>query len=512
MRNTFVTMLLFWSISLCINGQALYSGDAEPYRVEALSMKDCLLRAIKYNLDIEIEGYNPKLRELDIIIASSAFDPALTSAVTYGDTKQKLSTQSSSTSTTQSHFEIGMQKKHHLGGTVSLVYGFDFSDAHGSSFPQWGNGLTLRATQPLLRNLGIETNMTQIRVAQLSLDSSYYGFSQKILNVLTNVETTYWDLVNARENYELQRKSLELAENLYKITMERIKVGSLAAAEILDAERDMAFKQDALVTAERNIYNVEDKLKQLIRPLDIVYYQEVRLIPVERPVFNQQAIVLDEILQYAMAHRFDLQQSKLSMQSIGYQVDYQKNQLLPKLDFTASFGLSGNDTSFGKSLDPVGDFDYPRWQVGLTLEIPFGNRAASSSYQKLLLQREQLLSQHRNLENVVILEVRQATRDLLTSLRRVETARRTRELAEKQLANEENKFRAGLIALFQVQDTEKKLTEARISEVTAFLDYQRALVALDKVKGALDDILRRYDIVIVNPADRHRDTLPAGSK
>ena len=45
-------------------------------------------------------------------------------------------------------------------------------------------------------------------------------------------------------------------------------------------------------------------------------------------------------------------------------------------------------------------------------------------------------------------------------MRRVFTAQKTRELAEKQLANEENKFRAGIITLFQVQDTEEKLTQA----------------------------------------------------
>jgi outer membrane protein TolC len=98
------------------------------------------------------------------------------------------------------------------------------------------------------------------------------------------------------------------------------------------------------------------------------------------------------------------------------------------------------------------------------------------------------------IESQVILDVRRAIRNLKTSATRVATARTTRELAEKQLANEENKFRAGLIALFQVQDTEQELTEARINETNTLLDYQRALVELLQAQGDLWSSLRKYDI------------------
>jgi outer membrane protein TolC len=491
---------LFWIVIVIVCCLAVHAQDTQQYRVEPLSLKDCLLRAIKENLDVAAEGYDPKLRDLDIEIAESAFDPVLSSSFSYGRTDQAQTSLFSSSSSASGSFDVKLQKKHSLGGTLGLVYDLSYSRQSGNSAitvnPLWKQGLSLQVTQPLLRNLGMDTNLTQIRIAQNNRDSSYFAFYQQLLNVTSDVRKSYWDLVNARENYELQRKSLELAENLYKITQERIKVGSLAAAEILDAERNVASKQDSLVVAEQNIYAAEDKLKQLMRPLDLQYYNTVRLVPTELAIFRKLEIVFAEVLRFALEHRPDLQQSKLSLQNICYQVDFQKNQLLPRFDLSASFGLAGVGEAPVDAWRQVREVDFPNWQIGVTLEIPLGNRAAASQYEKNLLQREQLMTQHHALESRVVLEIRQTVRGLTTAMTRVETARRTRELAEKQLLNEENKFRAGLIALFQVQDTEQKLTEARINEVTTLLDYQRALVALDKAKGALLESLSVYGIEV----------------
>lgn len=466
-------------------------------RLHSLSLKDCILRTMQHNLDLEIEGYNPKLREFDFIIASSPFDPSLSLSYAYGQTEQYQSSASSPKSVTSSAFEAKLQKKHLLGGTIGIAYTLDSTDQSGNNAarnPVWEQEFTLRVTQPLLRNLGIDTNLTQIRIAQHTLDSSYYNFYNKLLTVLYNVQKAYWDLMNTRENYELYRKSLGLAQNLYNITMERVKVGSLAVADSLDAERNVASKLDSLVNAEKQVENAEDSLKQLLYPLDLDYYKNVRIVPTEQPLFQEVELDLDKELQYALEHRPDLQQSKLSLQSSSLQVGYDKNQLLPSLDLVASMGLWGSGTSTGRSWNPIRERDYPRWQLGVTMEFPLGNRAANSRYQKSVAEREQLMAKHRQLENTVIVEIRQAMRDLKTSIRRVGTARKVRELAEKQLQNEENKFRAGLIALFQVQDTEQTLTAARISEVTALFDYQRARIALEKSKGLLLERLARDGI------------------
>jgi outer membrane protein TolC len=201
-----------------------------------------------------------------------------------------------------------------------------------------------------------------------------------------------------------------------------------------------------------------------------------------------------ENLRYALEHRPDIHAARLSLQSAGINVAYQKNQLLPKLDLSANLGITGVGDKSPRGWESLRDGEFPSWQVKLSLEIPLGNRGAKSKYAKSLLEQKKALAQYKSLENLVIVELRSAIRELYTAMYRVETAKKTRELAEKQLANEENKFRAGIITLFQVQDTEEKLTEARIVESNALLDYQRALVKLDKAKGSLLQNLGRFQI------------------
>lgn len=478
--------------------------ETENIRMEAISMRDCLLRAIQCNLELEAEAYNPKISEFDVMLAHSEFDPVFISSYTYGRAKRLRASVFQASTLIEGDFDVQFQKKHILGGTLGFGYNIGYTNQAGNEQfiglnPQWEHGFTLRATQPLLRNLGIDVNETQIKLAQLELDSSYYQFYETMLTVLADVQLTYWDLVNARQNYELQRKSLELAENLYKIQLERNRVGSLARADTLEAERNVAFKRDILVVAEQNIYAAEDRLKQLIRPLDIEYYKSARLIPTEQLEFHEMPIHFEEVLQFAMANRPDIARSKLGIDSASLQVEREKNQLLPSLDLSASVGYSGLGRSSSEAWKPVRDIDFPTWQVGVTLEIPLGNRAAKSRYYKALLLRKQLLSGHQQLESLVILEVRQAVRDLVTAMRRVETARVTRELAEKQLLSEENKFRNGRIVLFQVQETEQKLMEARIQEATSLVDYQKAIVTLYRARGALMENLSHYQIELDVP-------------
>lgn len=504
----FVAMLLIMANCFIIEAQ-----NTSTITMEPLSMRDCLLRAIRYNLSLEIEGYNPKIREFDLQFAHSQFDPTFNAnfLVRESETEQVIQQFDGSylfpspMSRTMS-WDAGIAKRHSLGGTISATYGITYYD--GMDYPRsirnpaWGHSLNFTLTQPLLRNLGIAVNTASIRMAENEQDRSYYSYENQVSNTLANVQSAYWNLANAIDNYELQRKSLEQTENLYKITLARIKAGSLAAADILDAERNVASKQDALIIAERNIYEAEDALKQLIRPLDIQYYKNIRILPTERVNFqpvNPEDLDFEKNLQAAMQNRADLKANEISLKNIGITIDRNKNQLLPSLDFSARIGLEGAGSDFGDAAEAVVDRNQFSWQVGLSLEVPIGNRAAKSTYEQSLLQQKQLIAQHKSLEDLVMIEVRSAIRQLGTSIHRVTTAHRSRELAEKQLANEENKFRAGIITLYQVQDTEQKLTEARINESNALFEYQQAFIKLDKAKGLLIKNLSKLQISLPLP-------------
>jgi outer membrane protein TolC len=69
-----------------------------------------------------------------------------------------------------------------------------------------------------------------------------------------------------------------------------------------------------------------------------------------------------------------------------------------------------------------------------------------------------------------------------TSLKRVESTKKARELSERRLQAEEKRLEVGLSDTFRVFQTQRDLAQAKRSELQAVLDYNRALVDFEAVQ------------------------------
>ena len=66
------------------------------------------------------------------------------------------------------------------------------------------------------------------------------------------------------------------------------------------------------------------------------------------------------------------------------------------------------------------------------------------------------------------------------------------------MRNQQIKYEEGLIPLFQLQDTEQKLTKARINEVKAIADHEKAIAALDFSEGNVEQVMKQFFIRLNN--------------
>jgi outer membrane protein TolC len=87
------------------------------------------------------------------------------------------------------------------------------------------------------------------------------------------------------------------------------------------------------------------------------------------------------------------------------------------------------------------------------------------------------------LEMLVATQVREAARSVETSLRRVEATGKARELAQRRYVAEQKRMSVGLSTTFQLFQAQRDLSSAQASEVTAIIDYNRALVNLQAVQS-----------------------------
>ena len=78
-------------------------------------------------------------------------------------------------------------------------------------------------THPLLKNFGTGFNRVRINVAQNNMEISKYQLKATVMNLVVDVQQTYWDLVLAANDLATRRQSLEVAQHLQGRTAEMIK-------------------------------------------------------------------------------------------------------------------------------------------------------------------------------------------------------------------------------------------------------------------------------------------------
>jgi outer membrane protein TolC len=99
------------------------------------------------------------------------------------------------------------------------------------------------------------------------------------------------------------------------------------------------------------------------------------------------------------------------------------------------------------------------------------------------LNLEQAELRLRTQEQEVFLELKTAVRAVQTNYQRIEAYRAARELAQKKLEAEEEKFKVGLSTNYFILQYQRDLASAQIMELKAVVDYNISLADLNRVQG-----------------------------
>ncbi|MFH0871581.1 MAG: TolC family protein [bacterium] len=488
-------------------GQAEAGGPGEPL---LLSLQDCIGMALKSNLDIAVEGYNPKMSAEDIRREKAAFDPLFYTGAYYYEyylptnNAFYLKYASGLTIFPDKHdnrdLNAGWKQQLVTGTSYELRYDNDrwysrLDPALNSNFylfnPNYTSVLSLTLSQSLLRNFGIDVNKTKIYIAQNNRNISLQQFRSRVFSVMSEVQSVYWDLAYALDNLEVNRRSLRLAQNLLEINKVKVKVGTMAPLEIVAAEAEVAAREEGVIVAENLIWSVEDKLRRIINLPSESQMWDRSIKPSDKPTFVAQQASVEESLKRALELRPDYSQAKIDLSNKDIYRKFARNQVFPSLNLQGSAGLNGIGDTYHDNFRALRGGDYYSYSVGLVLEVPIGNRSARAEYTKASLDQEKSKTSLTNLEQKITLEIREAIRQIQTNLKRMEATRRARILAEKKLEVEEKKLNVGMSTNFEVLQYQKDLLVAETNEIKALIDYNKSLVSLEQAEGT---ILEKHNV------------------
>ena len=450
---------------------------AGPLRV---AVPDAIVLALQNNRAFIVDRYKAPITRTAEQQQLAAFDPDLTGTLSF----ERGYDQNLTPPATQT--ELGQ-----LSLTEFLPTGTLLSLNAGEAILKWpvtpdanyGMHLGLSATQSLLRGYGLDVNLASLRQARLDTRASEYELRGFAESLVAQTEEAYWDCALAQQRIQITQKSLDLANDQLKETLDRIRLGSVAATEKVAAEAEVALRQEDLINARSAFEMARLQLLRLLSPSGKTFERELVLL--EQPAVTQEPVDnLADHIEAAQRMRPDLNQARLLVERGELEIVKTKNGLLPKLDLFIKLSRTGYSSSFAGSVSNVNAGDYDAL-VGVNFEYSPANRAAKASDARARLARGQAEQAVGNLAQLVEVDVRSAFIEILRTRAQVTATEASRALQEEKVRVESEKFRIGKSTSLLVAGAQRDLLASQIAYVQAVAGYRKALVELYRFEGTL---------------------------
>jgi outer membrane protein TolC len=498
--------------------------DTVPADAIVLTVRECIQQTLEKNLQIAISRYAPDVAESNIGIPEAVFDPTASGSVYYQDEtrtdpfQSAIGTTTSLTTSTVSAVAASWLDPLTFGGSYRIdleatgVDGdfdpdIDTTLLASEPFKNYTTRWQFTYRQSLLRNFGKDVNIFPVVVARNNLGISAAQFHQVVLDTVAIAISDYADLNFAIMQLRTARFSLKLAQDFLEQNRIKVRVGTLAPIEITQAEAQVADREELVIIAEAGLRNAEDRIRA-----DIGMRKDSP--EWSRPVRPSDPLTLEEFepteetaLEAAFTNRPDLEQARLDLESRETEVHARENLKRWGLDFEGTYGNRGFSAytynpftvdpeihgSYSDAYDDLQDRNQTTWSAGLFLSVPIFNRLAASNYRIAASNLGQSQHQLAQVEQVARLEVRSGVRAVETNLKRVKASQVNVRLQREKLEAEQKKFENGMSTSFQVLQFQDDLSNSETRENLSKVDYNKALVELERVKGTL---LERFGVAL----------------
>jgi len=483
-------------LSCCVLFLLAFSVDtkdavAEEPPARGLGLLDALQMTLARDPNIALDEARFRSARGSFEVASGEFDPVLSSTLTQADSKTPLSVSASDESRTL-HQTLGISKQFRSGLSIEphldLLRSEDVSA--GSGAVNEGT-LTFLIRQPLLRGRGRAATDVDEFAAEREVAASGLDLRQTIARRIQTVVSQYWTVESAVLNLEVLRDSEESARNLLENTRKLIESDQVPAADLVQLEANLAFKESARIGGERQLFAARQDLGREIGldaeeigrlPLPAAPFPSIRLN--ETPPSSVAGLFIKE----ALLRRADLRAARERQAGAEIRRVAAQNALRPQLDLLLTPGYSG----LMPGADAVSFFS-PLYRnvpgasaaVGLSLSWPIWNHRAAGT----LVQVEASLRQSALAVDLLIKGVGADVPSALDAVGRnagqLDKAREAVRLFERAVVNEEKKLKAGSSTLLDVISQRDRLTSARQAEVSSELALALSLLDLRFLTGTL---------------------------
>jgi len=501
-----------------------------------LTLREAIALALQHNKDIEIVRDTVKMAEFDLLTTHGAYDPRLSAQTYFERIKTPATSVLSGASKLISSDFTGTARLEGLTPKQGGSYRVDFSSIRldtNSAFnvlnPSYPTALTFSYIQPLVRGRRFDLPRRQIEVAKKNLSLTDAQFRQRAIEVITSVQRSYWDLVFALRNLQIQRDSLADARKQLEHNRRMVNEGALAPIDVVAAETQVANFEQAEFAALEDVNRTENNLKNLVAEDRNSKLWAESVIPTDQVDLSVPRVALPDAMTAALQNRPELKQSDLAREINLLDQRLYRDQSKPEINLVGSYGIVGNAGTlvtttnpltasndqvrarvnelsvlsglqplpapptvniqpdliggYGQSLGNLASNQFNNFRVGVAINLPLKNRTAEGQLGHAMVEGQRIETQRQQLEQLIQVEVRNALQALATAEARLRSAAVARSTAEQQYSSEQRKLDAGQSTVFLVLERQTALATARGNELRAQTDVNKAIAELQRVTG-----------------------------
>ncbi|MDB6064459.1 MAG: Outer rane efflux protein [Pedosphaera sp.] len=465
-------------------------------KTRVLSLEECIALALRNNLDIQIQRYNPVINQYALDITYSGYEPIASFAASksYNDRPGGFNPQTGlpfpANLTEANSYTPDIKGVLPTGLTYDLNGNWSRNSQRATNTPgfwlppTWSSDPSITLSQPLLKNFWIDSTRLQIQLNKATLKISEQALRLQIMTTVTSVESAYYTLLFARGNVEANATALKLAQQLVAENVKRVEVGALAPLDEKQSESQSAASLASLEVAQHTLVTQENTLKILLTD-NYAEWADVTMIPSEELVAVPKLdLNLQESWRRAVVERPELIEAKLNVEKQNVTLKFDYNQIFPQLDLTGTYGRNAFNNSFSSNLGDLRTGSSSFYSYGAVFSMPLGDTGPRDAYKSAKVTLKQLLTQLKQTEQNILVQVDNDVGQVRSTFQQVESTRAARVYAEEALAAERKKLENGKSTSFIVLQLISNLTSARVLEIQALANYNIAIAQLSLDEGS----------------------------
>jgi outer membrane protein TolC len=316
----------------------------------------------------------------------------------------------------------------------------------------------------------------RVRTARASVNAASADVATAAEQSATNAALIYIRSLRGDAAVEARLADSTLANDLLGIARDQLTAGVGIALDVTRAQTQLFAARSQLIVARNDRDRSRLDLRRALNlPLDTPIELTDSLASLAAPIVAEE----QSVMELAMKNRPDVRAIDAQLGVAEQQIAAIRATRLPTV------GVFGNDGANGIGLNHL--LNTYNYGVQVTWPVFEGGHREGQIQEQQAVSRDIDL-RRRDLRQQVALEVRSALLDIASAREQVDAARSRQQVAEQELEQARDRFRAGVAGNTDVVIALTSLNAARTGLIDALTAFQTARVSLARAEGIVSQL------------------------